>query len=128
MEGRLVISEFEEATGKPLEPHSRAFVNHLGYLVRDRIPISVRERRENKKHPEISYVSRRDKELLWGDVLQHFTLETNDEQLKERVRDWSMKKMAPMFQGYKKRLYQDYIKKNMTPDFNSPNYAKLRPF
>ena len=39
-----------------------------------------------------------------------------------------MKKMAPMFQVYKKRLYQDYIKKNMTPDFNSPNYAKLRPF
>ena len=36
--------------------------------------------------------------------------------------------MTPMFQGYKKRLYQDYIKKNMTPDFNSPNYAKLRPF
>jgi hypothetical protein len=128
MEGRLVISEFEEATGKPLGPHSRAFVNHLGYLVWDRIPISVREWKENKKHPEISYVSIRDKELLWGDVLQHFTLETNDEQLKERVRDWSMKKMAPMFQGYKKRLYQDYIKKNMTPDFNSPNYAKLRPF
>ena len=97
MEGRLVISEFEEATGKPLVPHSKAFVNHLGYLVRDRIPISVREWKENKKHPEISYVSRRDKELLWGDVLQHFTLETNDEQLKERVRDWSMKKMAPMF-------------------------------
>ncbi|XP_021316005.1 uncharacterized protein LOC110435037 [Sorghum bicolor] len=128
MEARLVISEFEEATGKPLGPHSRAFVNHLGYLVRDRIPISVREWKENKKHPEINYVSIRDKELLWGDVLQHFTLETNDEQLKERVRDWSMKKMAPMFQGYKKRLYQDYIKKNMTPDFNSPNYAKLRPF
>ena len=39
-----------------------------------------------------------------------------------------MKKMEPMFQDYKKRLYQDYIKKNMTPDFNSPNYAKLRPF
>jgi len=128
MEGQLVISEFKEATGKPLGPHSRAFVYHLGYLVRDRIPISVREWKENKKHPKISYVSRRDKELLWGDGLQHFTLETNDEQLKERVRDWSMKKMAPMFQGYKERLYQDYIKKNMTPDFNSPNYAKLRPF
>jgi len=69
MEGRLVISEFEEATGKPLGPHSRAFIYHLGYLVWDRIPISVHEWKENKKHLEISYVSRRDKELLWGDVL-----------------------------------------------------------
>jgi len=128
MDGRLVISEFEEATGKPLGPDLRAFVYHIGYLVRDRIPISVREWKENKKHPEISYVSRRDNELLWGDVLQHYTLGINDEQLKERLRDRSMKKMAPMFQGYRKRLYQDYIKKNMTPDFNTPNYAKLWPF
>jgi hypothetical protein len=53
---------------------------------------------KNKQRPEISYVSDRDNELVWGDVLQHFTLDTNDEQLKKRVRDWSMKKMAIQFQ------------------------------
>jgi hypothetical protein len=52
---------------------------------------------KNKQCLEISYVSDRDKELVWSDVLQHFTLDTNDEQLKERVRDWSMKKMATQF-------------------------------
>jgi hypothetical protein len=61
------------------------------------MPINVHEWKKNKQCPEINYVSDRDKELVWGDVLQHFTLDTNDEQLKERVRDWSMKKMAKQF-------------------------------
>jgi hypothetical protein len=61
------------------------------------MPINVREWKKNKQCPEISYVSDRDKELVWGDVLQHFMLDTNDEQLKERVWDWSMKKMAKQF-------------------------------
>jgi hypothetical protein len=94
MEGRLVITDFNERTGPSRGPHARAFVNHLGYLARDRIPINVREWKKNKQQPEISYVSDRDKKLFWGDVLQHFTLDTNDEQLKERVQDWFMKKMA----------------------------------
>jgi murein endopeptidase len=55
-------------------------------------------------------------------------LDTNDEQLKERVRDWSMKKMATQFQSYKKNIYNDYIKKNKTPDFNCKHFVKLRPF
>jgi hypothetical protein len=79
MEGRLVITDFDERTGQPHGPHARAFVNHLGYLARDRIPINVREWKKNKQRPKISYVSDRDKELVWGDVLQHFTLDTNDE-------------------------------------------------
>jgi hypothetical protein len=97
MEGRLVITDFDERTGQPRGPHARTFVNHLGYLAQDRIPINVREWKKNKQRLEISYVSDRDKELVWGDVLQYFMLDTNDEQLKERVRDWSMKKMATQF-------------------------------
>jgi hypothetical protein len=97
MEGWLVITDFDERTGQPRGPHARAFVNHLGYLARDRIPINVCEWKKNKQRPEISYVSDRDNELVWGDMLQHFTLDTNDEQLKERVRDWSMKKTATQF-------------------------------
>jgi hypothetical protein len=85
MEGRLVITDFNEGTCQPRGPHARAFVNHLGYLARDRIPINVCEWKKNKQCPEISYVSDRDKELVWGDVLQHFMLDTKDEQLKERV-------------------------------------------
>ena len=87
----MVITDFDEATGQPCGPHARAFVNHLGYLAWDRLPINAREWKKNKQHPEISYVSNRDKELVWSDMLQHFTLDTNDSELKDRVRDWSMK-------------------------------------
>jgi len=93
----LVITDFEEATGQPLGPHARAFVNHLGYLVRDRLPINAHEWKKNKGHPEISYVSDCDKDLVWGDVLQHFTLVTSNSELNNKVRDWSMKKMATQF-------------------------------
>jgi hypothetical protein len=43
------------------------------------------------------FVSDRDKDLVWRDVLLHFGLNTNDEELKKRVRDWSMKKTATQF-------------------------------
>jgi hypothetical protein len=39
-----------------------------------------------------------------------------------------MKKMATQFQCYKKNLYNDYIKKNKTLDFNCKHFVKLRPF
>jgi hypothetical protein len=120
----LVITDFNERIGQPRGPHARAFVNYLWYLAWDRISINVHEWKKNKQCPEISYVSDRDKKLVWGDVLQHFTLDTNDEQLKKRVRNWSMKKMATQFQCYKKNLYNDYIKKNKTPDFNCKHFCQ----
>jgi hypothetical protein len=48
MEGRLVITDFDERIGQPCGPHARAFVNHLGYLAWDRILINVREWKKNK--------------------------------------------------------------------------------
>jgi hypothetical protein len=69
VECRLVITDFDEATGQPREPLARAFVNHLGYLVWDRLPINAREWKKNKQHPEISYVSDHDTEQVSGDVL-----------------------------------------------------------
>jgi len=48
---------------------------------------------KNNNAPHISYVSDKDKELIWQDVLAHFTLQTDDyhedithERLTERVR------------------------------------------
>ena len=43
LEGRYIISEFNIETGEPLGPHARKFVQHCGYLVRDRLPISAHE-------------------------------------------------------------------------------------
>ena len=97
MEGRFIISEFDEDTGKVLGPNAQKFMNHCGYLVRDRISINAHEWKQKIEAPHISFVFDRDKELVWKDVLQHFTLDTQDDALKERVRNWAMKKMATLF-------------------------------
>jgi hypothetical protein len=39
-----------------------------------------------------------------------------------------MKKMAVLFQNWKKSLYNKYVKKNETPNFNLKQYVKLRAF
>ena len=73
------------------------YVSHCGYLVRDQIPISASEWREKRGAPEISFVSNRDKELVWKAVADVFTFDTNDEELKVRIYDWTIKKMAVLF-------------------------------
>ena len=87
-------------TGEPREPNKTKFMHHCGYLVRDRLPISTHEWKKTNA-PHISFVSDRDKTLIWKDVLVHFTLQTDGyddiidgDELKEWVRDWAMKKMA----------------------------------
>ena len=103
LEGRYIISEFKIETGEPLGPHKRKFVEHCGYLVRDRIPISIREWKKKINEPDVSFVPDVDKNLLWNDILAHFTLQAddyddiNDDELKELVRSWAMKKMATQF-------------------------------
>ena len=51
--------------------------------------------------------------------------------LEQRVRDWSMGKMAAQFQSWKKTLYRTYVKRNKTPDWDqlepSP-LKKTRPY
>ena len=91
---------------------------------------------KNNNAPHISYVSDKDKELIWQDVLAHFTLQTDDyhedithERLMERVRHWTMKKMATQFQSWKKQLYKSYVKKNKTANWNDKGLiAKARPY
>ena len=54
LEGRYIISEFNIETGEPLGPHARKFVQHCGYLVRDRLPISAREWKQKINEPHVS--------------------------------------------------------------------------
>ena len=133
MEGRYIISEFNIETGKPLGPHARKFVQHCECLVRDKLLISAHEWKQKINEPHVSFVSDLDKNLIWDDILQHFTLQAddydaiNDDELKELVRKWAMKKMATQFQTSKKSLYTKYVKKNLTPNFNTSGpLAKLR--
>ena len=114
------------ATGQPLGPNAKKYVFHCGFLVRDRIPISAREWKERRSAPEISYVSNLDKQLVWDDIQAHFSFDTDDEELQRRIREWTMKKMATLFQDWKKKLYHNFVLKNETPDFNSKAYVKIR--
>ena len=54
----------QHETGEPLGPHKRKFVEHYGYLVRDRIPISILEWKKKINEPDVSFVSDVDKNLL----------------------------------------------------------------
>ena len=38
LEGRYILSEFDEGTEQVLGTNSKKFVAHCGYLVRDRLP------------------------------------------------------------------------------------------
>ena len=61
--------------GEPLEPKKAAhsFTKQCGFMVRDRIPITVREWNKTKKARESQYVAERYKEGLWNDLMAHFT-------------------------------------------------------
>ncbi len=136
IEGRYIIEEFEVATGQPRGEHACKFVHQCGYLVRDRIPISIREWKFKKSAPENSYVSDVDKANIWNALKLQFTLQTEryrdviePEVLEERVRKWALKKMATQFQSWKKQLWNKYIKQNKTPNFNERGpITKARPY
>ena len=76
LEGHHIITEVDPNTGEPLLPtkNAKKFVNHYGVLVRDRLPISTREWKMKKESPQISFVSERDKDILWDSITAHFHL------------------------------------------------------
>ena len=128
LEGHYIIIEVDPNTGEPLlsKNNAKKFVNHCGVLVRDRVPISVREWKQKKDDPLISFVSKRENDLVWDSVTAHFTLPAGVD-LRNLVKSWVLKKMTTQFQTWKKKLYTEFVKKNLTLDLseNSP-YKKLR--
>ena len=107
--------------GEPIAPeqNARKFINQCGVIVRDNIPITIREWNKKKVEQGVSYVDERSKNLLWDTLMSHFNLPeglTDAKQLK--VKQFALKKIATQFQSWKKRLYSDYIKaKKKTPKF-----------
>jgi hypothetical protein len=68
------------------------------------------------------YVAERDKESLWNDIMAYFNLlECEDEdaarQLRAKVKQWTLKKMAELFQVWKKKLWKNYLKTKKVPVF-----------
>jgi hypothetical protein len=93
---------------------------HSGAIVRDNVPISYREWKGKADNPHV--VPDSVKNLLWDEILKHFTLPEGVEPA--NVKHWTLTRMATQFQKFKQKLDKDYIKKNHTPDWIE--YPKLK--
>nr|ABA98908.2 transposon protein, putative, CACTA, En/Spm sub-class [Oryza sativa Japonica Group] len=123
LEGRHIITEVEE-DGRPSAPAEAAknYVRHSGWVVRDNVPVStVYWRRTRARGDHESFVPDSEKEMLWTTMLETFTLPAGTE---DKVKRWTLKKMAEQFQSFKGDLYQKYILKGQTPNFDT--FPKLR--
>nr|AAT47069.1 hypothetical protein [Oryza sativa Japonica Group] len=123
LEGRHIITEVEE-DGRPSAPAEAAknYVRHSGWVVRDNVPIStVYWRRTRARGDHESFVPDSEKEMLWTTMLETFTLPAGTE---DKVKRWTLKKMAEQFQSFKGELYKKYILKGQTPNFDT--FPKLR--
>jgi hypothetical protein len=62
--------------GEPIAPvqNARKFIYQCRVIVRDNIPITIREWNKPKEDREVSYVDERSKNLLWDTLMSHFNL------------------------------------------------------
>ena len=122
-----LIIETVSPEGEPTHPRKNAstFVSQCGVLVRDHIPISIREWNKTKNADGVSFVTDVDKEQLWESLISKFSLPKLasaelTEAMRLRVKHWALKKMAVLFNNYKNKLYKDYIKAGKAPEFTGP--------
>nr|AAV44055.1 hypothetical protein [Oryza sativa Japonica Group] len=123
LEGRHIITEVDE-DDRPSAPAEAAknYVRHSGWVVRDNMPVStVYWRRTRACGDHESFAPDSEKEMLWTAMLETFTLPAGTE---DKVKRWTLKKMAEQFQSFKGDLYQKYILKGQTPNFDT--FPKLR--
>ena len=98
-------------------------VHQCGVIVRDNVPISVREWNKPAKVEGVRYVDDRLKEVLWDKLIAHFTLPVFDsieetDVMTNIVKHFSLKKMAEQFNNFKNRLYKAYVDSyKKAPDF-----------
>ena len=99
-------------------------VNQCGYYIRKSIPITYKLLEKKATNNDVDIVPDTWNKMLWGDVKWHF----NFLEYKEAVsKNWVMKKMAIAFQIFKRNLNKDYVKKNLTPNFEQ-NFKNQRLF
>src|SRR3954462_1525200 len=105
------------------------FVRQDGVLVRDQIPIIIEYWNKPKKGNG-TFVDERSKETLWNSLLVHFTLPPEEDEnkpvIKEKVKEWTLKKMADAFRNWKTK-WNKFVKARETPDFEDAYYAKITP-
>ena len=99
--------------GEPLAPKKIAdkFVRQCGVLVKYQLPIKLQEWREPAKpRPDVSFVDKNQKDLLWDTLMEHFTLPDNFTEADVRkVKDAAFRKMAVAFKNHKRMTWEKYV-------------------
>jgi hypothetical protein len=95
-------------------------VSQCGAILRDNVSISYIEWKGKADNPHV--VPNLVKNLLWDEILKHFTLPEGVEPA--NVKRSTLTRTATQFQKFKQQLDKDYIKKNQTP--NWIEYPKLK--
>jgi hypothetical protein len=129
---RYKIKEIGE-DGEPIAPatHAKKFVSQCRVVVRDNIPITIREWKKRKTEA-VSFVEKRFKYMLWKKLMVNFTLaspevDPNEEDpyeedpdlnnIERKDKKWTLSNMTTQFNNRKKRLDKDYVQKEKTPVF-----------
>jgi hypothetical protein len=81
------------------------YVSQCGAIVRDNVPISYKEWKGKADNPHV--VPESVKNLLWDEILKHFTLPEGVEPA--NVKRWTLTRMATQFQKFKQQLDKVYI-------------------
>ena len=80
--------------------------------MKDQLPIKLQEWREPAKpRPDVTFVDKNQKDLLWDTLMEHFTLPDHftDADV-EKVKDAALRKMAVAFNNHKKCVWDQYVK------------------
>ncbi|KAK1670452.1 hypothetical protein QYE76_058611 [Lolium multiflorum] len=116
--------------GKPIAPEkgAKAFIAQCGVLVRDHVPITVREWNKPKglvlsaeEEAQGLYIDDVAKNSILTKLMSHFNIVPEEGGAAEKAKmehaltEFAKKKMAELFKNHKKRL-RGLIKKKKTPD------------
>ena len=119
-----------EKDGKPIAPEkgAKAFIAQCGVLVRDHVPITVREWNKPKglvlsaeEEAQGLYIDDVAKNSILTKLMSHFNIVPEEGGAAEKAKmehaltEFAKKKMAELFKNHKKRL-RGLIKKKKTPD------------
>ena len=80
--------------------------------MKDQLLIKLQEWREPAKpRPDVTFVDKNQKDLLWDTLMEHFTLPDHfTEADVQKVKDAALRKMAVAFKNHKNREWDKYVK------------------
>ena len=129
---KININQVSEE-GESIAPaeNARKFINQCAVIVRDNIPISVKQWKKPKGDdvPEGDYVIDRQKDDLWTALMAYFTLppeeDPNKPVIDPLVKACDLKKMENIFGKWKNDLKSMFVDKGKIPEFVS-RFEKIR--